>query len=658
LNAMGVYPGDPIPLGAECAGKVARLGKDVENLQVGEEVIAIAPSSFGRFATTSADLVVTKPGHLSFEEATTIPVTFLTAHYALNYLARMSKGERVLIHAAAGGVGLSAVQLAQRAEAEIFATAGSPEKRAFLQYIGVKHIMDSRSLAFAEEVMQRTGGKGVDIVLNSLPGEYIPKSISVLAPHGRFLEIGKMDIYLNRTLDLYPFSNSLSYFAIDMDRLCRERSALIRSLFLELMEYFKEGTLKALPRNVFPLSDAVGAFRYLAQRKNIGKVVVSLEDAVSQRASETSITLRSDATYLITGGLGSLGLLVAQWLVQQGARHLVLTGRRDAPDKARAAIEEMEKIGAQVVVAQADVTRGEQVASVLARIDESMPSLRGIIHAAGVLDDGLLLNLDRERLSTVMAPKVEGAWNLHALTLNRPLDFFVLFSSAASVLGSPGQASYAAANAFLDALSQHRRALGLPALTINWGPWAAVGMAAQANRGRRLAMRGIDVIPPQQGLQMLEQLLLQQEAAQVMVISANWQQVLDSFGRGREFALLSDLARGKAAPPVSSDAAGADGDLTIAALSAIEPGQRQPLLISHLQKELSTVLGLEAVEIDPQESLYNLGLDSLMALELKQRLENGLGIELPIESLMQDPSLLDLSVKLLARLGISPAPVN
>jgi len=658
LNAMGVYPGDPIPLGAECAGKVARLGKDVENLQVGEEVIAIAPSSFGRFATTSADLVVTKPGHLSFEEATTIPVTFLTAHYALNYLARMSKGERVLIHAAAGGVGLSAVQLAQRAEAEIFATAGSPEKRAFLQYIGVKHIMDSRSLAFAEEVMQRTGGKGVDIVLNSLPGEYIPKSISVLAPHGRFLEIGKMDIYLNRTLDLYPFSNSLSYFAIDMDRLCRERSALIRSLFLELMEYFKEGTLKALPRNVFPLSDAVGAFRYLAQRKNIGKVVVSLEDAVSQRASETSITLRSDATYLITGGLGSLGLLVAQWLVQQGARHLVLTGRRDAPDKARAAIEEMEKIGAQVVVAQADVTRGEQVASVLARIDESMPSLRGIIHAAGVLDDGLLLNLDRERLSTVMAPKVEGAWNLHALTLNRPLDFFVLFSSAASVLGSPGQACYAAAHAFLDALSQHRRALGLPALTINWGPWAAVGMAAQANRGRRLAMRGIDVIPPQQGLQMLEQLLLQQEAAQVMVISANWQQVLDSFGRGREFALLSDLARGKAAPPVSSDAAGADGDLTIAALSAIEPGQRQPLLISHLQKELSTVLGLEAVEIDPQESLYNLGLDSLMALELKQRLENGLGIELPIESLMQDPSLLDLSVKLLARLGISPAPVN
>jgi len=664
LNAMGVYPGDPIPLGAECAGKIARLGKDVESFQVGDEVIAIAPSSFGRFATTYATLVVAKPNHLSFEEAATIPVTFLTAHYALNYLARMSKGERVLIHAAAGGVGLSAVQLAQQVGAEIFATAGNPEKRAFLQYIGVKHVMDSRSLAFAEEVMQRTGGRGVDIVLNSLPGEYIPKSLSLLAPHGRFLEIGKMDIYLNRTLDLYPFSNSLSYFAIDMDRLCRERPALIHSLFLELMEYFKAGTFKALPRYVFPISDVVGAFRYLTQRKNIGKVVVSLQEVISRPASEAAITIRADATYLITGGLGSLGLLVAQWLVQQDARHLVLAGRRDVPDEARAAIEEMKKVGVQVVVAQDDVTREEQVTNMLARIDESMPPLRGIIHAAGVLDDGLLLNLDRERLAAVMAPKVEGAWNLHALTLNRPLDFFVLFSSVASVLGSPGQGSYAAANAFLDALSHHRRALGLPALTINWGPWGAVGMAAQANRGRRLATRGIDAIPPQQGLQVLEQLLLRQEIGQVMVISADWQQ-LPSQGtflrRGREPALLSELAQGRAAhlgddeAPLAANrrVQGAEGDLTIAALSAVEPDRRQPLLISHLQKELSTVLGLEAVEIDPQESLHNLGLDSLMALELKQRLENGLGIELPIESLMQDPSLTKLSTRLLALLGTS-----
>jgi NADPH:quinone reductase-like Zn-dependent oxidoreductase/acyl carrier protein len=630
----------------------------VEGFQAGDEVIAIAPSSFSRFAATYADLVVPKPAHLSFEEAATIPITFLTAHYALNYLARMSKGERVLIHAAAGGVGLSAVQLAQQAGAEIFATAGNPEKRAFLQYIGVKHIMDSRSLAFADEVMQRTGGKGVDIVLNSLPGEYIPKNLSILSPHGRFLEIGKMDIYLNRTLDLYPFSNNLSYFAIDMDRICRERPALIRSLFLELMEYFNNGTLRPLPRNVFPIDEAVGAFRYLMQRKNIGKVVVSLQDMLSQPASETPVTVRPDGTYLITGGLGSLGLLVAQWLIQQGARNLVLMGRGNPPGQARAAIEEMERVGARIVVAQADVTQEEQVASVLAMISGSMPPLRGIINAAGILDDGLLVDLDQERLSAVMAPKVQGAWNLHALTRQASLDFFVLFSSVASVLGSPGQGHYAAANAFLDALSQHRHAMGLPSLTINWGPWAAVGMAAQPQQGRRLAMRGIDAIAPRQGLQILEQLLLRQHPAQVVVVPANWQQLLDSLPHGHKLALLSQLAQGKVGLVGNQSAGGKQTDLTTAALSALEPQRRQELLIEHLQKELAIVLGLEPTEVDPRESLYNLGFDSLMVLELRQRLENGLGITLPMESLIQDPNLTDLSVRLLDLLDISASQVK
>ncbi len=653
LNAMGVYPGDPIPLGAECAGRIARIGKDVEGFQIGDEVIAIAPASFSRFSTTSAPLVVPKPGHLSYEEAATIPVTFLTAHYALNHLARMRKGERVLIHAAAGGVGLSAVQLAQRAGAEVFATAGNPEKRAFLQYIGVKHIMDSRSFAFVDEVMQHTGGKGVDIVLNSLPGEYIPKSLSLLAAYGRFLEIGKMDIYLNRPLDLYPFYNNLSYFAVDLDRLCRDHPALIRSLFLELMEYLKDGSLRPLPRNVFSISDAVGAFRYLTQRKNIGKVVVSLHDALPSSISEVPLALRPDATYLITGGLGSLGLLIAQWMVQQGVRHLVLMGRRGATGSTRAAIEALKKAGARVVVAEADITREEQVAGVLAKIDDSMPPLRGIIHAAGILDDGLLVHLDQERFSAVMAPKVQGAWNLHALTKDTPLDFFVLFSSVASMLGSPGQGPYAAANAFLDALSHQRRALGLSSLTINWGPWNAVGMAAPPDRSRRLASLGMDAILPQQGFQVLEQLLPQRDGAQVMVVSANWQQMLDSLRPRREPPLLSQLVQARTESPAKLSAEGKHNDLIIEALSARELDQRQSLLITHLQKELAIVLGIEAAEVDPQESFNNLGLDSLMVLELKQRLENALGIELSIESLIRDPSLKSLSAQLLALLETS-----
>jgi myxalamid-type polyketide synthase MxaC len=287
-----------------------------------------------------------------------------------------------------------------------------------------------------------------------------------------------------------------------------------------------------------------------------------------------------------------------------------------------------------------------------------MPPLRGIIHAAGILDDGLLVHLDQARLSAVMAPKVQGAWNLHALTKDTPLDFFVLFSSVASVLGSPGQGPYAAANAFLDALSHQRRALGLPSLTINWGPWNAVGMAAQPDRSRRLAFLGMDAIAPQQGFQVLEQLLPQRDGAQVMVVSANWQQMLNSLRPRREPPLLSHLVQGRTESPANQSSERKQDDLTLEALLAIEPEQRQPRLIAHLQKELAIVLGLETAEIDPQESLNNLGLDSLMVLELRQRLDNGLGVELSMDSLMQDPNLIDLSVKLLARLGTSSAPVS
>jgi myxalamid-type polyketide synthase MxaE and MxaD len=350
-------------------------------------------------------------------------------------------------------------------------------------------------------------------------------------------------------------------------------------------------------------------------------------------------------------------------MAQQGVRHLVLMGRQGVTGSARAAIDALEKTGAQVVVARADVAQAEQVASVLARIGDSMPPLRGVIHAAGVLDDGLLVNLDQERFSAVMAPKVQGAWNLHALTLNTPLDFFVLFSSVASVLGSPGQGSYAAANAFLDALSHQRRALRLPSLTINWGPWAAVGMAARPDRSRHLAFLGMDAISPQQGLQVLED-LLRRDAAQIVAVSAHWQQMLHSFralkhepGQGQAIAstMLSQLAIEKAELVANQSDGRKEQDLTVEALSAIEPEQRLALLVSHLQKELAVVLGLESSEIEPKESFNNLGLDSLMVLELKQRLETDLGIELPIDSLMQYPSLVDLSAQLLAQMETSQA---
>jgi acyl transferase domain-containing protein/acyl carrier protein len=643
MKALGLYPDlpdGPVQLGDECAGRIAALGEGVAGFQVGDEVIAIAPACFGAFTTTPASLVVPKPAHLSFEEAATIPVAFLTASYALYHLGRLDRGERVLIHAASGGVGLAAVQLAQRVGAEVYATAGSPEKREFLRSLGVKHVMDSRSLAFADEVMEHTGGEGVDVVLNSLSGKALARSLSTLGAHGRFLEIGKRDIYQNGQLDLQPFQKSLSFSAIDIDRLCRERPAFVGALLREIVQYLAEGALRPLPLRVFPVAEVVGAFRYMAQAKHIGKIVIALrdqEDVWLMPSSETPVTLRPDSTYLITGGLGGLGLTVAQWMVQQGVRHLVLAGRSGASAEAQQAVEAMEKAGAQIVVVGVDVVREDRVANVLAEIERTLPPLRGVIHAAGILDDGILLQLDRERFKSVMAPKVSGAWNLHTLTRRAPLDLFVLFSSAASLLGSPGQGNYAAANAFLDALAHDRRVQGLPALSINWGPWAQVGLAAQPDRGGRLASQGFGSIAPEKGLEVLER-LLPQDSAQVVAMPVNWQRWRQFDPAAAESPLLAHLlhegayAAQKGEHPQKSSA-------IREALLAAEPGEHQQLLESYLSEQVAKVVGTSVVKLDVSRSFTDLGIDSMMSVELKNRIRIDLGREIPIVELFRHTTI-------------------
>ncbi len=279
MKALGIYPDNSeghVTFGGDFAGKIVAIGEDVKEFKIGDEVMGIGAKSFSSFATVPTHCLVAKPANLSFEEAVTIPGTFLTAYYALQHLGRLNKGERVLIHAAAGGVGLAAVQLSQMVGAEIFATAGNSQKREFLRSLGIKYVMDSRSVAFADEVMELTGGKGVDVILNSLAGEFIPKSLSVLAKFGRFLEIGKRDIYENSQLGLYPFRNNLSFFAINLGQVWLERPDFTVSLFREVMQCFEDGVFQPLPYKVFPISEVVSAFRYMRKTKHIGKIVVSL----------------------------------------------------------------------------------------------------------------------------------------------------------------------------------------------------------------------------------------------------------------------------------------------------------------------------------------------------------------------------------------------
>jgi len=648
MNAAGVYPGGPIPFGAECAGTITAVGEGVADLHVGDEVIALASGSFGAFVNADARAVIPKPAALSFGQAATIPIAFLTAYYSLHQLARLSRGERILIHAAAGGVGLAAVQLAQQAGAEVFATAGSPEKRIHLKSMRVPHIFDSRSLAFADEIMKKTGGHGVDVVLNSLPGEYITRSLSILAAYGRFVEIGKTDIYQNKPLGLFPFRNNLSYFALDLERVCREKPELVRSLLFELMEMFRHGKLKPLPHNVFRIEDAANAFRFMARRKNIGKVVLSFRGLGAERTSDRSLAPRADATYLIAGGTGGLGLAVARWLAEKGARHLVLLSRKGASAAGDKLAAELAAKGATVRTIQADVSNESDLARALSEIRESMPPLRGVIHAAGVLDDRLFLHQDAQSFRRVLAPKVLGAWNLHALTADLPLDFFVVFSSVASVLGSPGQTNYATANAFLDGLAHDRRSRGLPALSVNWGPWAEVGMAARAQAARAPGSRVMmHSLAPAHALAALDRLFEKNAPAQAVAMSVDWTQLARSLNGQAPPSLIADLLKEKAQPAGAQSARDGGPRLSRQDLLAAPAERRHAILLEYVQKSLAQVMALDAPELDPEESLANLGLDSLMALELQHSLEESFSTKLPLELLMGMPSLSEFVTRLL-----------
>ena len=652
MSALGICPGYARgvgPLGLECAGRVVAVGTGVDSVEVGDEVVAVALDSLATHVVTEACLVVRMPHGISFEEAATIPIAFLTADYALNTLAGMRAGERVLIHAASGGVGLAALQLAQRAGAEVFATAGSPEKCEYLRSLGVRHVLDSRSLAFGDDVRRLTGGEGVDIVLNSLAGEAIARSLDTLRPYGRFLEIGKRDIHQNAAMGLAPFRKSLSYFANDLDRMIRERPKRVGELFVDVMRRIETGELRAIPRRDFPAGQVADAFRHMAMARHIGKIVITLDRQAPIEERTGGGSRFADGTYLVTGGLGGLGLAVAQWLAERGARHLVLAGRRAPDEAARLAVDALTRAGAHVHVARVDVADPKQVADMLAEIAERMPPLKGVVHAAGVLDDGILLQLDAKRLASVMAAKVEGAWNLHSQTAKQPLDLFVTFSSVVALLGLPGQGNYAAANAFLDSLAWLRRAEGLPAQSIAWGPWRDVGMASQGGRAEHLARRGLDGLSVADGLAALDRALRENHPYAIVMRfdEARWASGTSSSSS----PLLGRLDSGR---HDAGAAPGARRSSVRESLLAVEKGpRRRSLLESHLQEQVAQVLRLSASRVDPHRPLRTLGLDSLMALELRNRLETDLSLSLSATVIWNYPTVATLAPHLAERMGIS-----
>ncbi|MCX4246643.1 type I polyketide synthase [Paraliomyxa miuraensis] len=650
MKAMGIYP-DPqgaTALGGECAGRIVGLGQGVEGLALGQSVVAMAPSSFGSHVIAPIHGVVPRPEALGVEQAAAVPAAYMTAWYALVHLARVRAGERVLIHSATGGTGLAAVQVARHLGAEVFATAGTEDKRAWLRAQGIAHAMDSRSLDFAEQTLEATGGEGVDVVLNSLSGAAIEASLATLAPDGRFVEIGKTDIYADRALGLACFKKSLSLIAVDLAGFAVRRPERLAALMREVMELFAAKTLVPPMVECFPAERAADAYRKMAQAKHMGKLVLTFgdEETPIHVRPPPRVEFRADRSYLVTGGLGGLGTSVAGWLADRGAGHIVLMSRSGANSEARRdAVQAIEARGARVIVEQADVASPSELAQVLDRIATSVAPLAGVVHTAGILDDGLLLDQTPARLDAVMAPKIQGALNLHAQTQGLVLDLFVLYGSVAGLIGSRGQAGYAAANAFLDALAHHRRALGLAALSIDWGAFSEVGMAAEQGRGVRLASRGLGSLTPAQGLLALEH-LLDHDATQAAVIPLDvraWSESDPTVTSMPQLsALWADQAPGQGLETEQEDLR--------RRLARAAPGDRRRIVGDLLRQIASHVLRIPGERIDMDAPLTSIGFDSLVGLELKQRLKRETTVNLPVARLLHDGSLARIAEHVLEQL--------
>jgi phthiocerol/phenolphthiocerol synthesis type-I polyketide synthase C len=611
MKAMGVYPDtspDRDSLGLDCVGTVTSVGPGVTETAVGDRVVACGFGTLASHVVVDARHVLPVPDGLSAAEAAALPMVLVTAWHALVQVARVEAGETVLVHSATGGLGLAALQIARWAGAEVIATAGTEEKRAYLRGLGVTHVFDSRGLDWVEGVRTATGGRGVDVVLNSLAGAAIPLGLEVLAEDGRFVEVGKRDIHAATSVELGAFTKSIAFTAVDIAGLLRRRPDRFAALLREVWRLVEMGAFRPLPVREWRFADAQDAFRAMSRAEHLGKIVLVdplTSGAVTPRPLPSG-RFRAGGTYLITGGLGALGLSLAEHLASCGAGALALLGRSEPADPARLAV--LRARGVTVRAWQADVADEQRMGAVLEEIRQTMPPLRGVFHAAGVLDDATVQNLDTDAVERVLRPKVDGARILHDLTAHDALDLFVLFSSAAAFVGTAGQAAYAAANSWLDALVMRRRRSSLPGLSVQWGPVAGVGLAAQdTGRGDRLADRGLRSVTTEACWQALRHFIEtnQEVVAYAALDPRRW---LETYPAAAALSSWQSLA-------------GAEQGRPVGGLRTVPADQRGRLVADVVRHEAALVLRIAPEKLLDDVPLRSLGLDSLMSLELRNRLE-------------------------------------
>ncbi len=673
--AMGLLPEEALEngfsgptMGLEASGVVRRTGKSVTSVKPGDAVVAFAPACFSTVVRTTEEAVAKKPSNLTFAEAASVPVAFFTSWYAIHYLGRARRGESILIHGAAGGAGLAAIQIAAHLGLEVFATAGSDAKRSLLKRLGVKHVYDSRSLAFADEIRRDTKGRGVDLVLNSLAGNGAEKSLGLLAPFGRFLELGKRDFYADSPMFLRPFRRNISYFGIDVDQMLVDCPALASDLFRELLARFEEGVFRPLPLMIFPADAAGDAFATMQSSVHVGKLVVAYrtqseaadeatETHEAHEVTETSVSTEalphavSGRTVVLSGGLGGLGRKTAEHYARAGAKGLVLLSRRGLEDQDAAEfVRSLEErfAGLKVAAPALDVAGDRTtVVTTLLSVLDTMPPLAGVVHAAGVLADAMIPNLDAQACERVWGPKVKGAENLLAVLEahkareeakaeeeeeqveafeKKTAPFCVLFSSATVLLGNPGQANYVAANAALEVLAERARRAGFVSRVIGWGPVGDVGMLKVNPSAKKIleSTLGTPALDSTEVLAALDAMVKMGARTPLHFFAIDWSRV-DQLPAARDprFAGIWATVGEKRAD------AGSIRDL----LTGKSEEEAVGILTELVASEVAKLMGVAASELNAHQPVADLGMDSLMVVELAAALEERLGFKIPAVSL-------------------------
>ncbi|QLE74781.1 SDR family NAD(P)-dependent oxidoreductase [Streptomyces rectiverticillatus] len=639
--------------GVEGAGVVVSCGAGVTDFKPGDRVAGFAPAFLSSHTLADARPIWRIPDGfpMTYQEAATLPVACATVQYALGTLARLQPGETVLVHGGAGGVGLAAARYAAAHGAHVIATAGSSVKRSLLRSLGVEHVLDSRSLDFTEKVKEITGGKGVDVVLNSLAGEGMVRSLELVRPGGRFIELGKRDLFENKPLLLRPFLNNIAFFGMDLSKVLADPpSATV--LLAEVAEAALRGGFRPLPHSVFPAARVADAFQLLRHSRHVGKIVIAfdtLDEPPLVEPLRRAPRLDPEGTYLVTGGTGGFGAATAAWLADLGARHLALVSRRgpEAPE-ADAVLAGLRQRGVTATAHAADAADPAGMTELVARIDAGGHPLRGVVHCAMHLDDEDFLKLGTERMSAVLLPKIAGATVLDVLTRDRECDLFLLYSSFVTTLGNVKQAPYVAGNLYLEALARQRRRAGKPALAIAWGPIADVGFVARNQLATVMAGMGFEAVPPAEAFAAAEA-LLGTGAVVASVTSADWNRARTLFPTAGS-PRFSDLV------PEAAHDDGFSKEELVRTLGQRSRKDALAYLTGHLAGLLADVLQMDVNDIDPHARVDSYGLDSLMGAELLVKVHNRYGIEIPPMELLRNANstLADVARLVYVRFGLNP----